>query len=253
MIDDAVAGLLLGLLLNVVSMTVLMMIAHRLLAERPEIMFMLGIINVVVFGIAYTMLHVSLGVGAAFGLFALFGILRFRTGTLGVAEMSLLFAALSLAVVNSSGPSGLTLTELFVINASIVMALAVGFHILFSRNSGTDLQVTKVTYDRLDLLARGRAEALRRDLGKRTGLDIVALDIQGIDLSTSTAILRISHPVDPLSGASVANPPLTEHDEHPEARPDAAPNGEIRTVVDLRARSDLNGSRSKSFPRDNGR
>ncbi|NND13692.1 MAG: DUF4956 domain-containing protein [Acidimicrobiia bacterium] len=247
MIDDAVAGLLLGLLLNVVSMTVLMMIAHRLLAKRPEIMFMLGIINVVVFGIAYTMLHVSLGVGAAFGLFALFGILRFRTGTLGVAEMSLLFAALSLAVVNSSGPSGLTLTELFVINASIVMALAVGFQILFSRNSGTELHITKVTYDRLDLLANGKAEALRRDLTKRTGLDIVTFDIQGIDLSTSTAVLRISHPVD-VAGASNENAPVADHETGPEARP----NGETRTVVDLRARSDLNGSRGKSFPRNNG-
>lgn len=192
-VDEVVAGLLVGLLLNVVSMGVLLLVAHRLLRHQPEKMFMLSIMNVVVFGIAYTMLHVSLGVGAAFGLFALFGILRFRTGQLGVAEMSLLFASLSLAVVNSSGPSGLSFGELVVINVGTVMALGIGFRLLFRGGQANTTHVTKVIYDRLDLLSKGERGATARDLVARTGLEVRGLEIASVDLIAGTAVLQVSH------------------------------------------------------------
>ena len=188
---EPVSELLTGLAINLVAIASLVGLGYVPLRRGKETTFMLATINIVVFGIAYAMLHVSLGVGAAFGLFALFGILRFRTGTLDVTEMSFLFAALALAVVNATGLSGLTVTELLLINGITLTALVGGARLALSEVA--EYGQAKVTYDRADLLATGDTAALVKDLKARTGLDIHAVTVMAIDLTANTATLRLFH------------------------------------------------------------
>ncbi|NND02047.1 MAG: DUF4956 domain-containing protein [Acidimicrobiia bacterium] len=183
--------MLTGLAIDLVAIALLVGLGYVPLRRGKEMTFMLTTINIVVFGIAYAMLHVSLGVGAAFGLFALFGILRFRTGTLDVTEMSFLFAALALAVVNASGLSGLTITELLLINFTTLVALIGGARISFS--NVVEYGQTKVMYDRADLLASGQTDMIASDLRSRTGLDVHAVSVVAIDLTTNVATLRLYH------------------------------------------------------------
>lgn len=205
--------LLTGLAINLIAIALLVGLGYAPLRRGKDTTFMLVTINIVVFGIAYTMLHVSLGVGAAFGLFALFGILRFRTGTLDVTEMSFLFAALALAVVNASGPTGLTVTELLLINGITLIALIGGARISFPEV--VEYGQTKVTYDRADLIASGDSAALASDLLVRTGLDIHAVTVMSIDLTTNTATLRLLHN-DPAPHLTAR--PIEGEDEDPSAR-----------------------------------
>ena len=183
--------LLVGLAIDLVAIILLVGVGYLPLRRGNEMTFMLVTINIVVFGIAYAMLHVSLGVGAAFGLFALFGILRFRTGTLDVTEMSFLFAALALAVVNSSGLTGLNLGELLLINGTTLIALIGGARVFFA--GVVEYGETKVLYDRADLLAADDNESTFADLRARTGLDVHAITVLGLDLTCNTATLRVYH------------------------------------------------------------
>lgn len=185
--------------------------------------FMLTTVNIVVFGIAYAMLHVALGVGAAFGLFALFGILRFRTGTLDVTEMSFLFASLALAVMNSSGLSGMTMTELILINITTLLALIVGARLLIVDR--VEYEQTKVVYDKADLLATGDAEAALVDLRSRTGLDVKAVTVVALDLTTNTATLRLHH--------VAAGPRVIRRMPDPSENGSNGDNGEPEFMVDL--------------------
>ena len=155
-------------------------------------MFMLTTINVVVFGITYAMLHVTLGVGAAFGLFALFGIMRFRTKTLAVTEMSFLFASLALAVLNASGLQGMSYQELILINAITLGSLIAGSR-LFMEEEVTKLETATVTYDRANLLGNGSAHLVVSDLHARTGLNVESVSIKSLDLTTNKAVLQVRH------------------------------------------------------------
>lgn len=219
--------MLTGLAIDLVAIALLVGLGYAPLRRGKEMTFMLATINVVVFGIAFAMLHVSLGVGAAFGLFALFGILRFRTGTLDVTEMSFLFAALALAVVNASGLSGLTITELLLINIITLVALIGGARITF--RDAVSYAETKVVYDRADLVAGEDPHEMMTDLRRRTGLDVHAVSVLSIDLTANTASLRLFHREGRVQATDVAQlePWVPAVDDDAAANGDGEGNGSI--------------------------
>ena len=98
---------------------------------------------------------------------------------------------LALAVVNGSGPSRLTPTELVLINALTVGVLIAGARFLSLGPSQSAL--TKVQYDRTDLLASGRVDDALSDLADRTGLAAESFEVLAVDLVNKTATLRVRH------------------------------------------------------------
>jgi hypothetical protein len=94
--------------------------AGRLLASRHSTRVE---VNIVVFFITHVVVVAGVDVGVGFGLFALFGILRFRTGTLPVTEMSFLFAAIALAALNAIAATSVGVVEVVIANVVIVGTL----------------------------------------------------------------------------------------------------------------------------------
>ena len=94
--------------------------AGRLLASRHSTRVE---VNIVVFFITHVVVVAGIDVGVGFGLFALFGILRFRTGTLPVTEMSFLFAAIALAALNAIAATSVGVVEVVIANVVIVGTL----------------------------------------------------------------------------------------------------------------------------------
>jgi hypothetical protein len=204
--DSDLARLAVGLVIDLTAMASILILVYRRPRSARDIMFMLTTINVVVFGITYAMLHVTLGVGAAFGLFALFGIMRFRTKTLAVTEMSFLFASLALAVLNASGLQGMSYQELLVINAITIGSLIAGSR-LFIEDDVRQPETAMVTYDRADLLSGGSSDPVVSDLRARTGLNVESVSVKSLDLTANIAVLQVRHRTTetPLVGSGGGN------------------------------------------------
>ncbi len=204
--DSDLARLAVGLVIDLAALAGILILVYRRPRRARNIMFMLTTINVVVFGITYAMLHVTLGVGAAFGLFALFGIMRFRTTTLAVTEMSFLFASLALAVLNASGLQGMSYQELLVINVITIGSLIAGSR-LFIEDDGRQAETATVRYDRADLLGGGSAHLVISDLRARTGLNVQSVSVKSLDLTTNEAVLQVRHraPEAATVGSDVGN------------------------------------------------
>lgn len=127
--------------------------------------------------------------GVALTLFGVFGILRYRTEQIRSSDLTYLFIALGLAILNGIADRSLSIAELIATNAAIVTAAVVLEH----RRPGEREHATPLLYDKLELLTPGRAVALADDIAARTGLAVVRVDVERIDLLRDAAELVVHY------------------------------------------------------------
>ncbi len=143
--------------------------------------------NLVIFLLAYSLNRVELTMGAAFGLFAVFSMLRYRTENISARDMTYMFLVIALGLLMAL--SGGSWRELGVIGALILLPpLALEGNWPFRREIAQD-----VWYDRLELVAPAARAALIEDLKTRTGLDIHRVDVQQVDFLRDAARLTLYH------------------------------------------------------------
>ncbi|MBP3563971.1 MAG: DUF4956 domain-containing protein [Bacteroidales bacterium] len=140
------------------------------------------------FMILFVMSSMSIQIGFTLGLFAIFGMIRYRTETIPVREMTYLFIIIALSVVNGIG-NELPFLELLVANLVIVLLmLFIEFEFLEGRTS-TKL----VIYDRIDMITPEKRPELIEDLKKRLGLDIVKVDVGQVDFLKDSAFVKVTY------------------------------------------------------------
>ena len=198
--DDDLYKLGIRFLFNALFLALVFTIATKAGRLKREFAFPVIMMNLMAFFICFTMKKLDLGLGMALGLFAIFAVLRYRTQSIQVKEMTYLFIGIGIAVVNSLSNKKTSYLELLMVN-SIVTCTA----LLIERYMARDRRSQHTaTYDRLDLLAPGKRGDLLADLHMRTGLDITDAEIQRIDLRNDRATLLITTRV-----SSQHAPPLT--------------------------------------------
>lgn len=140
------------------------------------------------FMILFVMSSMSIQIGFTLGLFAIFGMIRYRTETIPVREMTYLFIIIALSVVNGIG-NELPFLELLVANLVIVLLmLFIEFEFLEGRTS-TKL----VIYDRIDMITPEKRPELIEDLKKRLGLDIVKVEVGQVDFLKDSAFVKVTY------------------------------------------------------------
>jgi hypothetical protein len=150
---------------------------YRLYRDR-DYTFTYFLINLVTFSIAYLLSHVPVEMGFALGLFAVFGILRYRTEAIQVRNLTYLFVVIGIALVNALANGGITTVVLVLTNIVIAGTVAVLEAASFSAREQSRL----VCYDRLDLLGPGTTAELIADLRERTHLPVERVEIGNVDL-----------------------------------------------------------------------
>jgi hypothetical protein len=123
--------------------------------------------------------------GAAFGLFAIFSMLRYRTEDISARDMTYLFAVITLGLISSVNQGNLL--ELIVVN-SIILAVA------FLLDGGILIKTERmqlVQYEKIELIRPENRQALLDDLRERTGLNIKKISIDRIDFLRDTALIRV--------------------------------------------------------------
>ena len=161
-------------------------------SHRRDFRFTFMLIPVAIFLIVFFMIFVledmkgktSMGVGI--GLFGIFSIMRYRTDTMPVREMTYLFVTIALAVVNAVSVD-VPFAEVILTNVLVAAAVWVGEKQL--KSNTTKL----VQYDRIELIVPERRQELIDDLQARLGLNVTNVEIGAIDFLKDMAMLRITY------------------------------------------------------------
>ncbi len=176
--------------------------------HRRDYFFTLTLLSVSIFFLIYLLGSVKVKIGFALGLFAIFGVLRYRTETIPVREMSYMFGVISLSVINALADS-LSFVELLLPNVAIALLIWLFETFILKANLASKL----VLYDRIELITPERREELLEDLAKRTGLHITKVNVGSVDFLKDTAILKIEYENDGGGGSHVNNTLKIHKDE----------------------------------------
>lgn len=155
--------------------------------KRKDYLFSFLITNIVVFFIIFAMKKYEINAGIGLGLFAVFGIIRFRTSTMPVREMTYLFMIIGLAVINSLTSKKFSWTEIMFANTVIIGTTFVIEKLWLLEHEAR----ISVTYERIDLIKPGRTEELMTDLSERTGLVINRIEIGKINFLNDTVKITV--------------------------------------------------------------
>ena len=156
--------------------------------RRRDYFFTLVLLSVSIFFLIYLLGSVKVKIGFALGLFAIFGILRYRTETIPVREMTYMFSVICLSVINALADT-LSMAELALPNLAIAGLIWLFEAFVLRANLASKL----ILYDRIELITPERREELLQDLAKRTGLNITKVNVGSIDFLKDTAILKIEY------------------------------------------------------------
>jgi hypothetical protein len=155
--------------------------------RRKDYLFTYLLINTLVFLLCILLSGVELKLGFAFGLFALFGILRYRTNPVPIKEMTYLFVLIGISVINSLSGNEVPFSEVLFSNIAIIIILwLLEYAFLLSHESSK-----RITYEKISLIQPEKKDELLDDLRKRTGINIHRIEIKSINFLRDTARIDI--------------------------------------------------------------
>jgi hypothetical protein len=153
--------------------------------RRSDLVLTFFSFNLVIFLITYMLNEVEMTLGAAFGLFAIFSMLRYRTENISAKDMTYIFIVIALGLIMAISKA--TWIELLALGGFIILLT-----LLFESNLLIRQEISQtIFYDRIDLIQPASREALLEDLRNRTGLSISRIEIGNIDLLRDTVKITI--------------------------------------------------------------
>lgn len=165
---------------------ILRLIFYPVYKER-EYLFTTFIINITVFLICFLLGSIKLKIGFAFGLFAVFSIIRYRTEQIPIRQMTYMFTAIIVAVLNALADDGISFGELLLANLVVVVTIFIlEKNILHSRD-----MVKVIKYEKIDLIKPENYDKLILDLKERTGCNIQKAEVESINFLNDTAQVKI--------------------------------------------------------------
>ena len=178
--------LLLRFLLNVVVISFIVRVFYYPKSKRRDYFVTFILIAISIFLIIYLMGGVKLKTGVALGLFAIFGIIRYRTESVPIREMTYLFLIIAVSTINALD-SSISYVELLATNLLFIISIWVMESNRWVKHVASKL----VMYDNIALITPEREPELIEDLKKRTGLDVLRVEVGAIDFSKDTAMVKI--------------------------------------------------------------
>jgi len=157
--------------------------------KRKDYLFTYLLISVITFFICYTLQSNKIKLGMALGLFAVFGIIKYRTDAIPIKEMTYLFIVIGLSVVNALSNDKVTIAEILFVNFAVI-AIVFGLERVWLLQHETS---KIILYEKIDLIKPENRKLLQEDLEKRTGIKINRVSIGKIDFLRDTAQVIIHY------------------------------------------------------------
>lgn len=152
--------------------------------RNREYLFTFLMFNLVIFHVAFLLNAVTLSLGAAFGLFAVFGLLRYRTEDIPMKDMTYLFLSIAFGLIVAVARGDWEPAIVCVV--LLVPTFLLDSTLIFRKELHED-----VRYEQIEMIKPERRAELLQDLRNRTGLDIHFIAIRNIDFVRDTATVRV--------------------------------------------------------------
>jgi len=179
--------LLLRFFLNLAVIVVIVRYLYYTTSRQKDYLFSYVMISTVVFLLCFLLNSVKLQIGFALGLFAIFGIIRYRTDSISIKDMTFLFIVIGISVINALANKKISYAELFFTNLIIIFLVWVMEKIWLVNKEGKKI----IEYEKIGLIKPDKEAELIADLKERTGLDITRVEIGKIDFLKDSARIRI--------------------------------------------------------------
>jgi hypothetical protein len=173
--------------LNITVCLVIVRVLYYNATRRKDYLFTYILISSTVFLLCFLLESVKLELGFALGLFAVFGIIRYRTTTIPIKEMTYLFIIIGLSVINALSNKKVSYAELLFTNMAII-AIIWGLERIWLLKNETS---KTIVFEKIDLIRPENYSLLLKDLKERTGLDINRAEVGKINFLRDTAQVKI--------------------------------------------------------------
>jgi hypothetical protein len=172
---------------NLFVVLILVRVLYYRITPRKEYLFTYILISVVVFFMIMLLENVGVEIGFALGLFAIFGMLRYRTQQIPIREMTYLFLVIGVSVINSLANRRVSYAELLLTNAVVILVTYLLEKVYLLKTESKKL----VNYEKIELIKPENRAELIADLEERTGLTIHRVEIDRIDYLRDAARIYI--------------------------------------------------------------
>ncbi|MDC1108801.1 DUF4956 domain-containing protein [Flavobacteriaceae bacterium] len=187
--DDDFYKMILRFFINLFFLTAIVKYIYHKNNQDKDYFFTFYAIGIVVFFLCFTLKKYELDLGMALGLFAIFGILRYRTVPLDVKEMTYLFVIIGISVMNALSNKKMSYIEIITANSAIVF----GLYWLELYWISNFLLSKKIVYETIENIHPDNHEKLKKDLEQRLGVEIHDLEIGDVNFLRDTAQITIRY------------------------------------------------------------
>lgn len=178
--------------LNMTVIIILVRVLYYSTAKRKDYLFTYILISTIVFLLCYLLENVTLQIGFALGLFAIFGIIRYRTNQIPIKEMTYLFLIIGISVINALANSKTSIADVLFTNLVIIF-ITYGLEKIWLLKHESS---KRITYEKIDLIKPEHHEELIKDLQERTGIrNIKRIETGKIDFLRDTCDIVIYYEV----------------------------------------------------------
>jgi hypothetical protein len=179
--DQLNSGFIIRLLLNSVTAFIIIKLIYFRHYRKADLFLTFFSFNIIIFLITFLLNQVEMTMGAAFGLFAVFSMLRYRTENISAKDMTYLFIVIALGLI-------MAVSQGNILTLLLIAGIVVFFTVLLESNWLVKREYAQqVYYEKIELIHKERQLELIADLKKVTGLDIHRIEIQEIDLLKDAA------------------------------------------------------------------
>ncbi|MFO7621796.1 MAG: DUF4956 domain-containing protein [Bacteroidales bacterium] len=183
----SVWGIMMRFGVNLFFLFILIRFVYFKYSKKEKFLFTFFLIGITIFFICAMLRKVEINIGIGLGLFAIFGILRFRTRNFSTKDMAYIFATIGLSVINSLSMIDFPFYGFIMINVVIVLS-AFTLEEFLRKNSFSS---HCIVYNDIDLLKPNSRNKLLKDLSNKTGLNILKIRVIKIDYKREIADLEV--------------------------------------------------------------
>lgn len=183
----ATIDLIIAYLVHTVVLIALIFGIYYTTFRRKNFVFTFFLIGSIVFFLSYIMSKLKLDMGFGLGLFAIFGIIRYRTDLVPIREMTYLFIIIGLSVLNGLTRDTLSFSEAAVLNLLTLITVLVFEKVLNLRTEAFKV----IVYEKLELLTPGNEEALKLDVKQRTNIPVEKIEVMKYNFTKNSVLLKV--------------------------------------------------------------
>lgn len=185
--DEDFYSLVFRFLINLFFITIVIRLIYFVKTPRRNYLFTFFLISIVTFVICFDLQKLDIDTGMGLGLFAIFGIIRYRTNPMKIREMTYLFIVIGLSVVNALSGKQVSYAELGFINVSIIVI------VYFMETKWlVNVETSKLLiYEKIEYIKPENSELLKQDLEERTGIKINKVEVGKVDFLKDIAEVKI--------------------------------------------------------------